>query len=56
MSVPEETIMECVRIIDGADSRPIFTDALNHTGLAVISYVNGTEQQVNTMPLLFLSI
>ncbi|MCJ1226336.1 hypothetical protein MMC12_002986 [Toensbergia leucococca] len=26
-------------------AQPIFTDALNHTGLAVISYVNGTEQQ-----------
>ena len=28
------------------DSRPLFTDAANNTGLAVVTYMNGTSQQV----------
>ena len=28
------------------DAEPIFTDAVNNTGLATVTYLNGTQQQV----------
>ena len=28
------------------DASPIFTDAVNNTGLATVTYLNGTQQQV----------
>lgn len=28
------------------NAAPIFTDALNNTGLATVTYLNGTQQQV----------
>ena len=28
------------------DNRPIFTDAINNTGLATVTYLNSTQQQV----------
>ena len=32
--------------ISDAQFRPLFTDAANNTGLAVVTYMNGTSQQV----------